>query len=305
MKNPYQNLVIHYFEGTVCLDTTITSDPRFLGLWEEAGTAFVFFSQPVPDLAEQMKAGNPGARFQEMYDMTWEQWHGNAVKPYDVADFRIFPPWDVPEEMNGRRPVMMDPGVVFGTGQHPTTHACLDLIHRVCAYGTIDTVLDIGTGTGLLALGAAAMGCSRVLACDFNRLAVTTTRKNIALNHWDDRILAFQARGETMLTLPCDLLVANIHYDIMRQLLADPAFAAKPWIILSGLLRTEAGKVAADLTEKQMDILEHRCPDGIWHTFLVRPRGTGSLHDPSPVRTDRPADYPDRRTGSTLQPVKE
>jgi ribosomal protein L11 methyltransferase len=148
--------------------------------------------------------------------------------------------------MGGRRRVILDPGVVFGTGQHPTTHACLDLIHQVCLSGSIDTVLDIGTGTGLLAMGAAAMGCTRVLG--------------------------FQARGETMLDLPCDLLVANIHYDIMRQLMDSPAFEKKPWIILSGLLRTEARHVADGLAHKNMNILEHRCPDGIWHTFLVRPR---------------------------------
>jgi ribosomal protein L11 methyltransferase len=289
MDNPYQNLVIYYFEGLVRLEPEIRTDARFLGLWEESGTSFVFFSQPVPDLAGQMKTGNPEARFKDLYEMTWEQWHGDAVKPYDVADFRIFPPWDIPEDMDGRRPVMMDPGVVFGTGQHPTTHACLGLIHRVCASGTIGTVLDIGTGTGLLALGAAAMGCSRVLACDFNLLAVATTRKNVALNHWDDRVLAFQARGETVVDLPCDLLVANIHYDIMRQLMNSPALAAKPWIILSGLLRTEAGKVAADLTEKQMDILEHRSPDGIWHTFLARPRAFRTRPDAIHSRTDPPA----------------
>lgn len=301
MENPYQNLVIYYFEGLVRLEQKIRTDARFLGLWEESGTSFVFFSQPVPDLAGRIKAGSPEARFQEVYDMTWEQWHGDAVRPCDVADLRIFPPWDVPEEMDGRRPVMMDPGVVFGTGLHPTTHACLELIHRVCGSGSIDSVLDIGTGTGLLALGAAAMGCSRVLACDFNLLAVTTARKNVALNHWDDRVLAFQARGETMVNLPCDLLVANIHYDIMRQLLASPAFAAKPRVILSGLLRTEAGKVAADLAEKQMDILEHRCPDGIWHTFLARPRGAESVRDSARVRTGRPG----RRICTTSQPVKE
>jgi ribosomal protein L11 methyltransferase len=270
MDNPYQNLVIYYFEGPVRLGPDIRTDTRFLGLWEEAGTSFVFFSQPVPDLAHEMTSGNPGAALKDVYDMTWEQWHGDAVKPYEVAGFQIFPPWDVPEEMDGKRPVMMDPGVVFGTGRHPTTHDCLDLIHRVCRSGSIDTVLDIGTGTGLLALGAAAMGCSRVLACDFNLLAVTTTQKNIAHNHWGDRVLAFQARGETMLEIPCDLLVANIHYDIMRQLMDRPAFAEKPWIILSGLLRTEARNVAADLKEKHIEILEHRCPDGIWHTFLAR-----------------------------------
>jgi ribosomal protein L11 methyltransferase len=272
MTHPYQHLVIYYFEGMVRLDTDITGDARFLGLWEEAGTSFVFFSRPVPDLADRIKTGNPQAQYKDVYDMTWEQWHGGAVTPYGVADFCVFPPWDVPEDMGGRRPVIMDPGVVFGTGQHPTTHACLDLIHQVCLSNSIHTVLDIGTGTGLLALGAAAMGCARVLACDFNLLAVKTTRENIALNHWEDRVLAFQARGETMLELPCDLLVANIHYDIMRQLMDSPAFEKKPWVILSGLLRTEARLVAAGLEHKQMTLLDHRCPDGIWHTFLARPR---------------------------------
>jgi ribosomal protein L11 methyltransferase len=291
MTHPYQHLVIYYFEGTVRVDTDIAADPRFLGLWEEAGTAFLFFSRPVPDLAGRITTGNPGAQFRDVYEMTWEQWHGDAVKPYDVADFRIFPPWDVPKDMAGRRPIMMDPGVVFGTGRHPTTHACLDLIHRICTSGSIETVLDIGTGTGLLALGAAAMGCSRVLACDFNLLAVATTRKNIALNHWDDRILAFQARGETMLDLPCDLVVANIHYDIMRQLIDSPAFMEKPWVILSGLLRTEARHVADDLTHKQVDILEHHCPDGIWHTFLARPRAGSPSTNATPSGAAKPSPH--------------
>jgi ribosomal protein L11 methyltransferase len=188
---------------------------------------------------------------------------------------------------------MMDPGVVFGTGLHPTTHDCLDLICRVCACEPVHTVLDIGTGTGLLAMGAAAMGCDRVLACDFNLLAVKTTQKNIALNHWDDRILAFQARGETIVDLPCDLLVANIHYDIMQQLLDSPKFVEKPRVILSGLLRSEARDVAAALGKKQMTILEHRSPDGIWHTFLARPRA------------DRPQHAPGRSTNSIPGLAKE
>jgi ribosomal protein L11 methyltransferase len=293
MKNPYQNLVIHYFEGMLSLDTDISSDPRFLGLWQEQGTSFVFFSQPVPDLADRIKTDNPGVEFKDVYEMTWEQWHGDAVHPYDVADFCIFPPWEVPEHMHEKRPVMMDPGVVFGTGLHPTTHDCLDLICRVCACEPVQTVVDIGTGTGLLALGAAAMGCERILACDFNLLAVKTTRKNIALNHWDDRILAFQARGETIVDLPCDLLVANIHYDIMRQLLDSPKFVEKPQVILSGLLRSEAREVAAALEKNQMTILEHKSPDGIWHTFLARPRA------------DRPPHAPVRSTGSISGPAKE
>jgi len=305
MTPPYENLVIYYFEGPVRPEPDIAADSRFLGLWEESGTSFVFFSHPVPDLADRMTTGNPQAQFKDVYQMTWEQWHGDALKPFDVGDFCVFPPWDVPEDMTGRRPVMMDPGVVFGTGQHPTTHACLDLIHQVCTSGSIHTVLDIGTGTGLLALGAAAMGCARILACDFNLLAVRTARKNIVLNGWEDRILAFQARGETLLDLPCDLLVANIHYDIMRQLMDRPAFEKKPRVILSGLLRTEARTVAAALAHKQMDILEHRCPDGIWHTFLARPRIARPTSGWARHRADRPEHGPERPTRSTSHLSKE
>ena len=138
----------------------------------------------------------------------------------------------------------------------------------------IGTVLDIGTGTGLLALGAAALGCRRVLACDFNFLAVKTARDNIRLNRVEGRVLAFQARGEDMMPIPCDLLVANIHYDVMRHLIESPHLLEKKWIILSGLLNSEAKKVLDLLCAKSVHIVERRCPDGIWNTLLARPLQT-------------------------------
>lgn len=286
MKNPYQNLIIYYFEGTVNPGDAVQSDPRFLGTWQEADTAFVFFSTPAPDLADRLADQHPLACLKDVYEMTWEQWHGDAIAQYSVAGFQVFPPWEKPENHPGKHRIMLDPGVVFGTGRHPTTHDCLDLIHRVCTSQTMETVVDIGTGTGLLALGAAAMGCRRVLACDFNLLAVQTTRKNIALNGWDDRVLAFQARGETMMDQPCDLLVANIHYDIMQQLIEMPALLEKQYIILSGLLRSEAQKVITVLNRKKMIILDHRCPDGVWNTFLATPFTDRPGH---PTRSDHPA----------------
>lgn len=271
MKNPYQHLVIYYFEGLVKPDRSVTMDPRFLGNWQEADTSFVFFSQPVPDLMTRTADRHPGARLVDVYEMTWEQWHGDCVKPYSVAGFCIFPPWEVPVNDRNKTRIVLDPGVVFGTGRHQTTHDCLELVHQVCAAEKIQTVVDIGTGTGLLALGAAAMGCRRVLACDFNLLAVETARKNILSNRCEDRVLACQARGETMMDLACDLVVANIHYDIMQHLIAHPALMAKKYLILSGLLPSQARKVKKDLEKKQVRILDHRCPDGIWNTFLAMP----------------------------------
>ena len=271
MKNPYQNLVIYYYEGTIDPGRAVTDDPRFLGNWQEADTSFLFFSQPIPDLMKCSADRHAGVRLVDVYEMTWEQWHGDSVKPYCVAGFCIFPPWEVPENDRNKARIVLDPGVVFGTGRHQTTHDCLELMHQVCAAETIQTVVDIGTGTGLLALGAAAMGCRRVLACDFNLLAVQTARKNIVSNQCGDRILAFQAKGETMMDLTCDLVVANIHYDILQHLIAHPALKDKKYLILSGLLPSQARKVKKDLENRQVHILDHRCPDGIWNTFLAKP----------------------------------
>ncbi|MEE4364013.1 MAG: 50S ribosomal protein L11 methyltransferase [Desulfotignum sp.] len=273
MKNPYQNLVIYYFEGIIELDTAVTADPRFLGNWQESDTSFVFFCAPVPFFAKQMAVRHPDARLVDVYEMTVDQWHGERIVSYGVAGFYVRPPWEKGSGDPDRHHIILDPGVVFGTGRHQTTHDCLELVHQVCAAEKIQTVLDIGTGTGLLALGAAAMGCRRVLACDFNLLAVQTARKNIVRNRCEKRVLAFQARGETMMDLACDLVVANIHYDIMQHLIAHPALMAKKYLILSGLLSSQARKVKKDLENRQVRILDHRCPDGIWNTFLAMPFG--------------------------------
>jgi ribosomal protein L11 methyltransferase len=152
---------------------------------------------------------------------------------------------------------------------------CLLLIHRLFEREQIDSVLDIGTGTGLLSLGAAALGCRHVLACDFNHLAVKTALRNIALNQFQDRALAFQARGEQIMDIPCDLLVANIHYDIMRQMIELPGLLEKKWFILSGLLNSEAKKVMQSLSMKKVHVVERRCPDGIWNTILGRSLAIG------------------------------
>jgi ribosomal protein L11 methyltransferase len=270
MKNPYEHLVIYNFDGVPVLDSRVEKDELFLGTWVEEDTAFLFFSGPVPCLVDRIRLENPDISLVETYEMTCEQWHGDKIVPYFVQDFCIAPPWDRlnQEATSAAREILLDPGVVFGTGRHQTTEDCLTLIHRLCTRERIGTVLDIGTGTGLLALGAAALGCRRVLACDFNLLAVKTTLKNIRLNRLEAQILAFQAKGEEVICLPCDLLVANIHYDVMQHLIEHPAFLEKKYFILSGILNSETTKIMASLAKKKVQVIERRCPDGIWNTLL-------------------------------------
>lgn len=271
MHSPYDHLFIYYFNGIPSIPRQIQTLPQFLGTWDEEEIAFVFFSSRSDGLVERIVEDNPQSELVDSYEMTGEQWHGDKIEPYTIDSLYIYPPWIKPEQvMPGQRNVIMDPGVVFGTGRHQTTEDCLYLIHRLFDKEKIDSVLDIGTGTGLLSLGAAALGCQTVLACDFNFLAVKTSRNNIRLNRFDGQVLAFQARGETVMEIRADLLVANIHYDIMRHMIESPALLDKQWFILSGLLNSEAKKVMASLAQKDVHIIERRCPDGIWNTILGR-----------------------------------
>lgn len=269
MINPYNNLYIYYFDGVPLVDETIQGSDSFLGTWVEETMAFLFFSSFCDDVVEKILEKNQGISLVEKYEMTGEQWHGDKIEPYHVENLCIYPPWNAPvlddETIKGIR---LDPGVVFGTGRHQTTEDCLYLIHRLCTRQKIRSVLDIGTGTGLLSLGAAALGCHPVMACDFNHLAVKTTLNNIRLNKLEDRVLAFQAKGEEIMAIPCDLLVANIHYDVMQHMIESPYLLEKKWFILSGLLNSEAKKVLASLSRKNVHIIERRCPDGIWNTIL-------------------------------------
>ncbi|MCG8619550.1 MAG: 50S ribosomal protein L11 methyltransferase [Desulfobacterales bacterium] len=273
MKNPYEHLHIYNFDPVPRLDNSVTTHDNYLGTWEEDGTAFLFFSAQVNGLISGLESRNPGAALIEHYEMSCEDWHGDRIEPYRVETLCIAPPWERPDAADinaGDKEILLDPGVVFGTGRHQTTEDCLTLIHRLCSKENIDRVVDIGTGTGLLSLGAAALGCSQVLACDFNHLAVQTTLKNIRLNRLEDKILAFQAKGEEIIGIPCDLMVANIHYDVMQHIIAHPGFLEKPWFILSGLLNTETRKVLDFLKDLPVHIVERRCPDGIWNTILGR-----------------------------------
>jgi len=269
MINPYKNLFIYYFNGIPSVDGIIRDKSSFLGTWVEDEVSFLFFSCVCDDLIESILRKNHGIQLIEKYEMTGEQWHGDKIEPYYVNDLCIYPPWSKPlVEGETVKHVMLDPGVVFGTGRHQTTEDCLYLIQRLIVKHKIRSVLDIGTGTGVLSLSAAAMGCKKVMACDFNYLAVKTALNNIRLNRFEDRILAFQARGDEIMSIPSDLLVANIHYDVMQHMIENPFFDTTTWFILSGLLNSEAKKVLDSLSRKSVHIVERRCPDGIWNTIL-------------------------------------
>ena len=264
---PDADLYIYYLEGRLPRQAGIR-DEGFIGNWEEDGFSFLFFRYPAEKTVRRLVAAHPAVKLLDSYQMTYAQWQGDKIKPVRTGRFLLRPPWIDAAPDNGATEVVLDPGVVFGTGTHPTTRDCLAAIDRVCAAGPIDRMLDLGTGTGVLALAAVKLGCRQAVAVDFNFLAAGTTLGNVHHNHLEDRILVVNGQAGDFTGYRADLLVANIHYDVMRQLVRTAGFLEKKWFVLSGLLRSEAKRVNDFLANQPVKILHRWDRDGIWHTFL-------------------------------------
>jgi ribosomal protein L11 methyltransferase len=243
----------------------------FIGDWEEDEFSFLFFHRPSDSFIENLLNKLPGIQLMDTYCMPYEDWHGNKITSFHAGRFWITPPWeDNPHEKESpdNLHILLDPGVVFGTGTHPTTNDCLEALVSLCYGETIHTVLDLGTGTGLLAIAAAKLQCRPELAVDFNFLAATTARNNVKLNGLENNILVVQGMAEELLDKPVDLMISNIHYDVMKNLTQLKGFLNSRFFILSGLLRSEAGNVKDQLNRLPITVLNIWERDGIWHTML-------------------------------------
>ncbi len=267
IADPDSDLYIYYLEGRVPPRADIREE-TFIGNWEEDAFSFLFFRRPASKTVSRLVQAHPPLKLLDSYQMTYAQWQGDRVAPVEIGHFLLNPPWMAPPQANKLIEILLDPGVVFGTGTHPTTKDCLAALEQVCEGGGVHRMLDLGTGTGVLALAAIKLGCRQALALDLNFLAARTALANVHLNHLEDQVLVVNGQAEYFTAVPADLLVANIHYDVMQRLVRSDGFLKYRWFVLSGLLRSEAKRITDYLTNRPVKILKQWNQDGIWHTFL-------------------------------------
>ena len=160
----------------------------------------------------------------------------------------VHPPWEVPAAGAGVVRMAIDPGMAFGTGSHPTTALCLERIDELLAERPGADVLDIGTGSGILAIGAALLAAGRVCGTENDPVALEAARRGAALNGLaEDRIEFLLVEPDDVPGPPFGIVVANILLNTLVELAEAIAARVAPGgrLVLSGLLADQGDEAEA------------------------------------------------------------
>jgi ribosomal protein L11 methyltransferase len=194
------------------------------------------------------EAAEPALHFSKIQDEDWSlTWRRHFHVERITERLTVVPVWEPMPRVSGGIVIWMDPGPAFGTGAHPTTRMCLESIETLHPAGTW-TMLDVGTGSGILAIYAVSLGAASVIAIDSDPEALRWAGRNIELNHCSAFIdLSSKPVGE--LSGVFSILVANITRDTLLELLPDfeRLLDKNGTMILSGLLQEQVQEVQKPL----------------------------------------------------------
>jgi ribosomal protein L11 methyltransferase len=193
------------------------------------------------------------------------EWKQNW-QPVVAGRVIIVPPWSEIEPLHDQLLIRIEPGMAFGTGTHETTRLCLGAIEKHFAGGSF---LDVGTGTGILAIAAAKLFPSaRVVACDTDADAVAIARENAAANKVSDAI-EFRIGSIDDLTASTDLVCANLTADVILQMLPSLLNVTCGRLILSGILDTQIDAITEGLREFGVAEDAETIQDGEWVALII------------------------------------
>jgi ribosomal protein L11 methyltransferase len=189
-------------------------------------------------------------RFVELDDSAGDTWREFAQPTHISPTLVIVPTWVTYEPRAGERVIVLDPGATFGMGDHPTTVLCLQAVEALVRHG--DKVLDVGCGSGVLAIASLLLGAREAIGIDINPASVEVSRANAARNGVNDwlevsnaplAVIAAEQMGEF------DVAFANILAPALVELAADLKRCLKPGghLVISGILATNYDHVIAAL----------------------------------------------------------
>jgi ribosomal protein L11 methyltransferase len=212
-------------------------------------------------------------------DVDWIKLSQEGLPPVRAGRFFVYGAHDKGKVPEGVIPIRIEAGMAFGTGHHETTSLCLGALSDLSKRKRYNNVLDLGCGTGLLAIGAAKLWRRKVLASDIDPVAVEITRENAAANGESTLVHAVTADGLASPALaakaPYDLIIANILAGPLTQLAPSICHAVEKGgaLVLSGLLTWQENLVLSFYRPHGLILRETR-RDGPWTALVLERPGT-------------------------------
>ncbi len=245
--------------------------------WFEPDASFADKKQALHTRMAELKAADYGMDLgtleiglANVHDEDWSEVWKKFYKPFRAGKHLVLKPtWELYDAQEGDKVIEIDPGMAFGSGTHETTGMCMELLEEVMTGS--ERVIDVGTGSGILAIGAALLGAKEVTAIDIDPIAVKVAQENIEHNGLQDKITALEGNLLDKLDITCDLCVANIIADVICMFAAPLNDHIVPGglFICSGIIKEREQDVVDALNAADYSILKI-CRKGEWVAILSR-----------------------------------
>ena len=241
--------VVAYFRDHQRMDAVCSELEQFRSILKTAGldSDFSFHAAPLPD---------------RDWNETWKK----NFSPIDVGEnFTIIPSWLKSD--TARIPLIIDPGMVFGTGHHESTRTSLVLIEKLSGQAGKNNLLDIGTGSGILAIAASRLGFREVTGIDIDPLAVDAALRNAEANSLTN--IEIQEGTIRDVSGPFDMIAANLLSEILIDIADELAshLAPEGIAILSGILLGQEGGVIKAMQDEGL-VIKEKVIDGTWVSLV-------------------------------------
>lgn len=270
----------YYYEVTITPSShkdeveSFLMDHFYNGIEEKNNSLILRSEEPLDDIIQKTK--DYVKAISEIFDekievdiktekkenVDWIENYKKSISPVEAGEFYIHPSWY--EKKEDKTDIVIDPALAFGSGHHPSTLNCLKILSEIVKKG--DYVLDVGTGSGILAIAAAKKGAV-VDICDTDELAIKEAEKNFKLN--ETKFNRAWVGSVTNLKEKYDIVIANIVADVLVFLAKDLKKSIKEggYLILSGIV----DKYLKNVLDRYKDLkLIKKVEDNEWVTLLLK-----------------------------------
>lgn len=260
--NRKQEILAAYFPNNAKIDKILMALDQYISS----------LSDIFPDLAK------PTFKTEVLADSDWAEEWKKYFKPLRVSKTIIIKPtWERYVPVGPDIVVEIDPGMAFGTGQHPSTRMCLEALEELMVKEREDRkwrVLDVGTGTGILGISCVKLGADRVICVDIDKQAIAIARENAKINEVQDHI-RFVNRDVATVEEPCDLIIANLTANLLIKLRKHLTSLLDKggYIILSGIIEQNRPEIEKHFCTAPFE-LYNMITEKEWVCYILKKNGS-------------------------------